>query len=262
MRVSEFSTPKFKTDSGWETVKKSLVEMVSKGEDIEKVAEYIPDCYLEGIDLSVENSTNEAFKRLNLLRAQRRAKVKALEMILCNPDLDMFGTFTYAEDKSVDRLDYDSCYKVLKPWLSNRVERRGLKYVAVAEKQKKGGIHFHLLANKSALALAPARSPYTGKALTHSGKPLFNVSDWRHGFTSAEDISGEDAQTKVAKYIFKYMTKNQQKIGGRYLLHGGDMAQPVYAYADSAEEFLTEEPKFTKSVEIGENISYKEWSFI
>ena len=94
MRVSEFSTAKFKTSKGWEASKNEVKNLILNGEDIEAVAEYIPDCYLDGIDINSENNSNEAFKRLNLLRAQRRAKMKALELILCNPELNLFSTFS------------------------------------------------------------------------------------------------------------------------------------------------------------------------
>ncbi len=268
-RISEFSSPKFKTSSGWEAVKKSVLHEVVNDEASAEAFTYIPDCYLEGLDPElfrkigeISPELAEKYKAINQRRAQRRARLHALDMILCNPELDTFATFTYAPNEDLDRLSYDECYSKLRPWLSNRVSRQGLKYVAATEKQKKGGIHFHMICNKEAMKLSAAISPYTGKRLTHSGKPLYNVSDWPYGFSSAEDISGEDAQTKVAKYIFKYMTKNNQKIGGRYLLHGGKLTEPIYCYGESPEQFIGEEAVYTREVNITDNISYREWSFI
>ena len=264
VRVSEFSSPKFLRD-GWE-----LQKVIKEADSIEKIDDealtYIPEAYLEGIEFEANASGDpEAaarFHAINQKRARRRARQRALDLIMCNPDLDTFATFTYAPDDDLDRVSYAECYGVLKPWLSNRVSRNGLKYVCATERQRSDGIHFHMLANSEALKLGQARSPYTGKPLKHNGKPLYNVLDWRHGFTSAENVSGEDANTKVAKYIFKYMQKNDTMIGGRYFLHGGSLAEPIYLYGETVEEFIDGEPTFTKDVQIAEHISYRELSFV
>jgi hypothetical protein len=36
---------------------------------------------------------------------------------------------------------------------------------------------------------------------------------------------------KVARYISKYITKTLEKVGGRYYLHGGALAQPLFEYS-------------------------------
>lgn len=261
-RISAFSTPKFIKD-GWE-LQKVIKSAVDLGEVTDEALTYIPDAYLDGVELEASSDPEAAarFHVINQRRARRRARQRALDLIMCNPDLDTFATFTYAPDDDIDRVSYDECYAALRPWLSNRVSRKGLKYVCATEKQRSGGIHFHMLANSDALTLDAAKSPYTGRALKHNGKPLYNVTDWKHGFTSAENVSGEDANTKVAKYIFKYMEKNDVMIGGRYFLHGGSLAEPVFLYGDTVEEFIDGEPTFVKDVQIGSHLTYKELSFI
>ena len=90
------------------------------------------------------------------------------------------------------------------------------------------------------------------------------------GFTSAEHI--QDAtldREKVAKYIFKYMGKQgiEGKIGGRYVLSGGDFVKPIYLYSNDPWEFIpTSEDEvrqdgFYRESE-HEGIKYREWSFI
>ena len=263
-RVSAFSSRKF-LKPGWE-VCKEIQEACVSAEAPDEIFSYIPDDYLQGIEATmskdIDDETAKRYHAINLRRAQRRARLHALDLIMCNSQLDTFCTFTYAPSDNLDRVSYDECYSVLKPWLSNRVTRRGLSYVCATEKQKKGGIHFHMLANSEALKLEAAHSPYTGKPLMHGSKPLFNVSDWKHGFSSAESVSGEDASTKVAKYIFKYMAKNDTMIGGRYFLHGGKLAEPVYCYGESVDEFVNGEPTFEKNVNIGDHITYRELSFM
>ena len=196
-------------------------------------------------------------------RASRRAKIAAFDKILCNFDLDTFATFTFAPDAVVDRGGYDECYQALKPWLSNRVQRRGLKYVIVPERHKKGGIHFHALMNSSALSLERAHSAKSGRALNHAGNPLYNLTDWPYGFTSAEIIRhGAEDRQKVAKYIFKYMGKQSgQKIGGRYVLSGGDLIGPTYIYGDSVDELLDGSTVvFDREVEVPGGAMYYEYS--
>ena len=61
----------------------------------------------------------------NFIRSARRAKVGAFDAIMCNYDLDTFATFTYDPALLGDATSYDECYNVLKPWLSNRVQRKG-----------------------------------------------------------------------------------------------------------------------------------------
>lgn len=245
-QVQKFNEPRFKP-TGWESVE-------NKG----------------GVENFVENTPQEDEKDSkydNIGRATRRAKISAFDAIMCNHDLDAFVTFTYSPEKIEDKANYDECYKVLGVWLSNRVQRKGLKYVMVPEHTKKGDIHFHAIMNSKALKLEKAISPKTGRPLTHHGKPLFNVIDWKYGFTSAEiipDAIGD--RTAVAKYIFKYMGKQMgQKIGGRYVLSGGELKQPHYEYGDDEAEFFDDEhtPQYSRCVAIDDgNLIYSEWSFV
>lgn len=220
--IQHFNVPKFR-EEGWEQREKKNKRSFL-GEELDEVDELTAD------PRDVE-------------RATRRARKNAFDIIMCNPDMDLFGTFTYSPEKVTDKADYDECFKYLNTWLSNRVQRNSLKYVCVPERTKQGDIHFHAIMNSSALKLAPAISPKTGRLLTHGAKPLYNISDWGRGFSSAEKITrnadDEDERAMVSKYIFKYMGKQAgQKIGGRYVLIGGDVQKPVYAYGDTIAEFL------------------------
>ena len=68
----------------------------------------------------------------------------------------------------------------------------------------------------------------------------------------------------MAKYIFKYMGKQSgAKVGGRYMLSGGELVLPTYVYDDSVEVFLGElEPTYQREVDLGERGKYMEYSFI
>ena len=172
----------------------------------------------------------------NLRRSVNRAKVRAFDFIMCNPDLTAFATMTIDQEK-LDRTSWEKIYPKLRVWLSNRVTRNGLKYLICPEYHKDGeGIHFHMLANQSALDFAPAVTP-AGRIRMRGGKPIYNLQDWKYGFSTLQLVGREDPRDAVAKYIFKYMGKNAgAMIGGRHFLHGGELREPFYAYADELSE--------------------------
>lgn len=263
-KVQQLSFPTFRLP-GFETPDKrpSELDVLLEEAEAEAAASAIPTVYDEGSSIEPKNNLN-AWKNLH------RAKVNAFDKILCNPDLDTFVTFTISPKTVQDRTSWDDVYHRIRDWLSNRVKRRGLKYVICPERHKKGGIHFHAIMNSSALRLTPGYNAHTGAPLVHNGQPLYNISDFPLGFTSAEHI--QDAtldREKVAKYIFKYMGKQgiEGKIGGRYVLAGGDFVKPIYLYSNDPWEFIpTSEDEvrqdgFYRESE-HEGIKYREWSFI
>lgn len=162
----------------------------------------------------------------NLKRAKRRARTAVFDYAMCNPDLDTFVTLTL-NGELVDRYDYNAVVKRLNVWLDNRVRRHGLKYVMVAERHKDGAIHFHGLVN------------HTAVKLENSGKKdkrrhvIYNVTDWTLGFTTAVRVWGDRAN--VCKYIVKYITKGEQKVGGRWYYSGGDLCKPSYTYTNQTD---------------------------
>jgi hypothetical protein len=242
---------------------------ISRLNDIERKYYNVTDDASD-IDFDFGMSSDE-FEKMraeeNLQRAIRRAKTAAFDLIECNHDLDCFGTLTF-DPKKIDSKSYSEVYEVLKVWLSNRVQRQGLKYILCPEHHKDGEkIHFHCIFNSSALKLSKARGP-SGRLLKKrrggEEKQLYNIDDWTYGFTSCELITGDSATDKVAKYIFKYMGKQlKQKIGGRFFLHGGRFTLPVYAYGERASDFFEgQEAKKTKACQITSALSFYEWNFI
>lgn len=217
----------------------------------------------DGVLLSVEHSTRPIFRRKSALelgrdpaeksegilwdpvddspresnpddvrRAVNRSKVRCFDYIMCNPDLDTFATLT-CDAERVDRTDYAAIYKYTRAWLSNRVQRRELKYILCPEYHHDGeAIHYHMIGNRDAIDLIEALTP-SGNVRRRKGKPVYNIRDWDLGFSTAQVIPAGDSREAVAKYIFKYMGKQiGARIGGRYFLHGGDLASPVEELCD------------------------------
>lgn len=157
-------------------------------------------------------------------RSKRRAKKAVYDLIACNSDLDYFVTLTL-DPKKIDRYDYDLIYKKLRVWLDNRVRRKGLKYVLVAEYHKDKAIHFHALCNGGALKLADS-----GKT-DSQGHKVYNLEDWTLGFTTAVKTYGKN-RAALVNYVVKYITKSDAPVGGRWYYSGGNLARPEYEYED------------------------------
>lgn len=162
-------------------------------------------------------------------RAAARARRKVFELADCNP-FDLFFTLTLSPEK-IDRYDYKGAVEKLRVYLSNRVQRHGLFYVAVPEFHSDGAIHFHGLCNSSAVGL-------TDSGRRWKGRTVYNM-DWKIGFSTAVKLEGD--YSAVCKYICKYVTKAAAggTIGGRYYFHGGALKTYHCKYFKGAGAPLT-----------------------
>ena len=160
-------------------------------------------------------------------RGAARARKELFRCALCNPDLDTFLTFTQSPELVADRYDYKEAVHRLGVWLDNRVRRRGLKYIFVPELHQDGAIHWHGLCNGDALRLVDSGHKDRG------GEVIYNVADWKFGFTTATRVRDHGA---ACRYVAKYITKQMdaKTIGGRYWLHGGKLQKPVERLFDCA----------------------------
>lgn len=216
----------------------------------------------DNIHTPKEETTKEKNTKGNP-KARRRSQKEIFELALCNPDLDAFVTLTFSPQAVADRGDYDTVYKEVKTWFSNRVQRKGLKYILVPERHKDGGLHFHGFANSSALCLVAARYANTGRLIVKQGRQVYNIEDWsRLGFSTCKVIpkTTED-RIRAAKYCTKYITKDAEKIGGRYFLHGGDLRRWEYEYGESATDLTDRVPRDQWYTE-GDGYSYTEYTYM
>lgn len=190
-------------------------------------------------------------------RAIRRAKVNLYDYIRCNLDLNYFVTLTFSPEH-IDRDNYDEVIKKFNQWISNRVKRNGLKYVGVVERHKKSnGLHFHLLTNdvldfalsgtvkvpnhKKPIKIATA----VRYKIHHSQwQMVYNIPSWKWGFSTALEIENDDSHIKVSHYLVKYLTKDFEKIGGRYYYSGGKLIKPKYEYCNTSFNDVEESYSF------------------
>ena len=173
-------------------------------------------------------------------QSRRRAYKRVFDYAACNEDVfDSFITMTL-DPKKIERYDMAQIYPKLKNWLSDRVQRKGLAYILVPEHHKDGAIHFHGLINSSAVQMVDSGKRIWKRGPSY-GKHIYNVVDWKYGFTTACKLSGD--YSAVCKYITKYVLKQTEggMIGGRYYYHGGDLKGPSYRYIN-----FTSQPKGTE----------------
>lgn len=134
-----------------------------------------------------------------------RTKTLIRDIVLCN-DFELFCTFTF-DPKKVDSFRFFSCWRVMSTWLhhqSNNSRERGkeFKYLIIPEQHKSGRWHFHALISGYTSTLKDT------KLKTTSLRPIYNVTSFRSGFTTAVPI---DSKQIVSQYITKYITKDMIK---------------------------------------------------
>lgn len=192
---------------------------------------------------SVHNDDDLSESDLNdsVDRSRRRARKAIRDIMDCN-DFEWFMTFTLDGEK-IDRSDYAAFVKAVNRYMDNHVRRCGWSYLAVPEYHKDGSaLHLHACVKGDRFALIDSGTvvrPDGGKPVKRATarkqgyqdselKTVYNVTDWRLGFSTAIHTYGD--RVALARYIGKYITKSDEKIGGRWYYSGGQLARPLYLY--------------------------------
>ena len=158
--------------------------------------------------------------------AQARAQRAIYDIALLNP-WDWMFSWTLDPQK-VDRYDPNEVYRFLKPALSNLHQRKGFVYLLVPEYhklkpgEKRPGIHFHGLCRFDSVKLERAMKSGKPRFDKH-GRPVYNMTDWPYGWSTVVPL--DDDSQKVAAYIAKYITKQPDKILGKYYLCSRDLVK-------------------------------------
>lgn len=154
--------------------------------------------------------------------ASARARAAVRDIALCNK-FAYFFTFTLSPEK-IDRYDQVEVYRVLKNFLKNTSYRKGFSYVLVPELHKDGAIHCHGLCNLGEVKIEPAFDPKTGRMLfTERGQQIYNMCDWKVGFSTCIQI--DSGYEKACSYLVKYITKDSEKIFGKWYLSSRNLVK-------------------------------------
>ncbi len=225
-----------------EEFRKSLdLEETDKAEDTgnEKVKEIVNKFE------SSQTTTEHKRKRKEERTDNIKHAVDRIYDIAFQNEWDYFLTITI-DPEQFDSKDVKEVYKRLRNWLSDRVKLKGLKYLLIPEQHKNGGIHAHALINDCFKLEHSGRYLYNGKAykaetLQKKGidinllKPVYNVPEWKYGFSTAIPVDGNPA--RLACYITKYITKDCKKIFGKYYLSSRNLNRDTEISLCNSEKF-------------------------
>ena len=167
-----------------------------------------------------------------MARSMRRARAKVRRLALAN-EFSYFVTLTLSPDE-VDRYDAAAIMKRVNRWLSNMVQRHGLRYILVPERHKDGAFHFHGFFGGDGLEVVD--SGHHDK----QGHTIFNLPQWGFGFTAAIGLYGTYSQ--AVGYVCKYIGKQDgERPMGRWYYSGGDLMEPQKDYSVMDFHQLAEE---------------------
>lgn len=195
------------------------------------------------------NSSEEELARYKLINLSR-VKQKIVDLAYengCVEPWQYFVTLTFDNDRVGDRLDYDNICKYLIKWLNNQKhQNKDLEYLFVCEVHKKGGYHFHgIVKGVSNWKLEKAINPYTNRPIKINGTQIFNLTNYKLGFTTVSKIKNQEA---VTVYISKYITKELLDIKNkRHYWSSKSLKLPTYQYFSSNLEEIKD---FLKDKEI------------
>ncbi|MGO0154613.1 rolling circle replication-associated protein [Leuconostoc mesenteroides] len=122
---------------------------------------------------------------------------------LANP-FEWFVTLTIDPQKD-NSFDYEIAkISLLKwcRWMRNKYEK--FDYLVIPELHKSGAVHFHGLLGDISANFIEAKNPKTGKSIIRNERQVYNLNDWKHGFSDCEKIISRE---RTASYITKYITK-------------------------------------------------------
>lgn len=167
--------------------------------------------------------------------SMKRAKDSIFDFVLCN-NFQYFFTGTI-NPELLDSTSPEILVKPVTSWLKELVRRYDASYIMVAERHKKGGIHFHgLLRSEKPLALAdsgtklykghkrPIKPATAARLGLTDGRTVYNLKSWRFGFSTAIELTGDRLYT--AFYVTKYITKDVGKTFGRFFWHSRNLQKP------------------------------------
>lgn len=130
-----------------------------------------------------------------------------------------FLTLTFRDDPTFDINDLKTCKQKLRLFL-RRLRKRypKVKYIAVAEYQKRGAVHFHMLCDLPRI-------------------PKDDLAElWGHGFIDIRGIKANNPN--IGGYLAKYLTKQLRK-GEQRVITSRHLYRPEKFYGEKAMKLVS-----------------------
>lgn len=119
-------------------------------------------------------------------------------------DFEWFVTLTL-DPKKNDSFNYEESKKLLLKWCRHMRDIYGkFDYIIIPEFHKSGAVHFHGLLGDIPANFVEATHPVSRQPISRNERQVYNLADWKHGFTDCEKIIDSE---KTASYLTKYITK-------------------------------------------------------
>lgn len=150
---------------------------------------------------------------------------------------EWFITLTF-DPNEVDSKNYEQVSEKLSMFLDNlKHQNRDMRYIILPELHKSGAVHFHgIFSNVPNLKIEEARNPKTNKLIYQNGTKIYNIKNYKYGFTTASKIKNQEA---VSVYISKYMTKELIDINYKKRYWSSkNLERPTIEYAHMTEDYL------------------------
>lgn len=217
---------KINDDRGFQAFYNTSIKKYSTGQEFVKKSSYLIGRGLSNPGYIRKKSTSlkSSYKSLYI------SKLKMIDYAIENMPWDYFVTLTF-DKKQVDRFDYVSVRKLFTKWIDNiKHQNKNLKYIFVPELHKNGAVHIHgMIGNCPNLKLVPAINPHNGKHIFKNGSQIFNISNFKYGFTTLSKIKNQEA---CSVYISKYMSKEliEYSFKNKYF-RSHNLRKPIIEYS-------------------------------
>lgn len=178
------------------------------------------------------SSSAEELQRYNFNNLIRRRQ-NISDLAYCNGcerPWQYFVTLTFDDNFVGDSYSHEKVSKFISNWLHyQRKKNPKMRYLLVPELHKSGRIHFHgIFSDVPNWILIPAVNSKTGKIITKNGKTIYNLKNYKLGFTTISKIENLEA---VSHYITKYITKELLNLKHkRNVWHSKNLLKPKQTF--------------------------------
>ena len=171
----------------------------------------------------------EKYNTINLIR--RRQNISDLAYANgCVVPWEYFVTLTFDDNFVENSYSHELVTKYLHQWLdSQKHQNPNMRYLLVPELHKSGRIHFHgIFSDVPNWYLSPAVNPKTGRVIFQNGSPIYNLKNYKLGFTTVSKVKNIEA---VSHYISKYITKELLNLKNKKnFWHSRNLIKPTQTY--------------------------------
>ena len=170
----------------------------------------------------------------------KATKEKIFDIAFANTEIwQYFVTLTLNEDV-ISRTDSKEISRRVNKWFYNAVDRKNCNFLLIPEYHKDGkSIHFHGLISGD---FNFVDSGHKDK----SKRTIYNLTDYKFGFTTAVKLDTDKPPIAVCKYITKYCTKDTAKIfGSRYLAGGRQLKRELPIHTTFFDFGLLDAPEIS-----------------